>query len=194
MLVWADPPCPHLCVLPLSLRRWNLLRKSALKAGGRICHYVLDRAGAHCWSGIRRRQQGPKPNFGSKGDDKHVSRKARTWFKSCQFKVSPSNVGIEWIIPQERSPGRTAAVLILWKQPTLVHNSLRPCEKWKGQTKDRRPWDEGCSMVHAGRGLWLFPVQCTSLTRILTGLQRATSNNNIGNPLLKAVKILMSCC
>lgn len=162
MLVWADLPYPYLYVLPLSLCRWNLLRKSILQSGGRICHYMPDRAESHCWSSIKRWQQEPRPNFSSKGDDKHVRRKARTSFKSCEFKVSP-NVGTEGIVPQAHSPGRTAVVLILWKQPTPVHNSLRPYQKWKDQTKDSWPWDQDHSMVHAGKGLWLFPVHLLNM-------------------------------
>lgn len=74
--------------------------KAFLQSGGRICHYMLDRAESGCWSSIKRRQQEPRPNFSSKGDYKHVRRKARTWFKSCEFKVSPN--GGNW---RNHSPG-----------------------------------------------------------------------------------------
>lgn len=119
-----------------------------------------------------------RPNFRSKGSDRHVRRKARTWFKSCKVIFSLSNVGIEWIVPREYSPGRTV-VLVLWKEPTPVNDSLRPYKKWKDQAKERRRWDQGCPMLHARRGLWLFPVQNISWTYTLTDLQRATSNNKI---------------
>lgn len=114
-----------------------------------------------------------RPNFRSKGSDRHVRRKARTWFKSCKVIFSLSNVGIEWIVPREYSPGRTV-VLVLWKEPTPVNDSLRPYKKWKDQAKERRRWDQGCPMLHARRGLWLFPVQNISWTYTLTDLQRAT--------------------
>lgn len=107
--------------------------------------------------GTRRWQQVPRPDCRFKGVDKCVRRKARMWFKSCQFKAPPSNVRIEWIIPQEHGPGSTAVVLILWKQHTPVLNTLRLHKKWEDQTKDGRPWAQCCSMLHTGRSLWLFP-------------------------------------
>lgn len=46
---------------------------------------------------------------------------------------------IEWIIPQEHGPGRTAVVLILQKQHTLVHNCLRPYKNGKIKQKMEDP-------------------------------------------------------
>jgi len=46
----------------------------------------------------------------------------------------------------------------------------------------------------SGGGWCLFPVQDVFLTPTLTALQGATANNNTGNALLKAAKILVSHC
>lgn len=189
MLLWIYPLDPHQGTLPLALHGWSLLSREKLREGS-VCHDGPDRAGPRCWSSIQMCQQGLTPNFTSEGMAKMQWGVKESVFRAVKIQISPFNVGFEGTAPR-KAPWKEQLQALFGENNSKTAWDLA---NWKGQIKYRSPWEHGCSMVHAERGLCLFPVQDIFLAPTLTALQGATTNNNTGNALLKAAKILISHC
>lgn len=206
LVYWAYVVCPKVGILEhasmdpsseslpmriaLGTVRMMSVKQKEAQRGKCLPWWARQSAGPRCWGSIQMCKQGLRPNFTSEKMARMEGREKESVFRAVKAKISPFNVGIEGTAPR-KAP---------WKeelQALLDENHFKTA--WdlanrKGQTKCRSPWEHGCSMVHAGGGLCLFPVQDVFLTPTLTALQGATANNNTGNALLKAAKILVSHC